>query len=275
MRERYDHLEADMKQLAEAKDRELKELQKRVRFLREIIDTEATENQNNAPTVQNEVSAGRLKMLQKQIQQLQEYEQKFFDEKVRAEELETKLLQDEKKIKDLKAKIQILEATIIERDEEISQAADEMSALRDRLEEQRMDISLVRYVVVRFPRATTGGFGVGTRGNDRCDSRHRNRSNDTLDSLPEGENLGDAVQDLIVAELKTSTDELHSELEAAKTALATKNIEIADLQLSKQMQQEQIGTLETQVEELRGETHMDPENKVIIQYDARFDPRRY
>ncbi|XP_003743207.1 myosin-10 [Galendromus occidentalis] len=226
MRERYDHLEADMKQQADTKDRELKELQNRVRFLREIIDSESEESRNNAPAVQNEVSAGRLKMLQKQVQQLQEFEQKFFDEKLRAEELETKLVQDEKKIKDLKARIQILEATIFERDEELSQAADEMSALRDRLEEQRINISLVR---------------------------HRSRSHDTLDSVPDGENLGDAVQDLIVAELRTNSDQLRDELETAKNELATKNMEVADLQLSNQMKREQVGELEVQVEALRAQ----------------------
>ena len=65
------------------------------------------------------------------------------------------------------------------------------------------------------------------------------------------------MQDLIVAELKTSADKLRAELEATKGELASSKVEVADLQLANQMKHEQLTELETQVENLRGESFWD------------------
>lgn len=149
--DRYEHLEVDSKLQLETKEKEIRQLQNRLKVLRQMLEQDQSK-ENQPPPIGQEtilgssdsVAMSRLKLVQKQVEQLKSYEQKFFDEKERAEELETRLLQCEKKLKEYKAQIQTMEHLINERDEEISRAADKIVELQQRLEDERIQQSFNR-----------------------------------------------------------------------------------------------------------------------------------
>ncbi|OQR76124.1 hypothetical protein BIW11_07979 [Tropilaelaps mercedesae] len=169
------------------------------------------------------VAMSRLKVAQKQVEQLKSYEQKFFDEKERAEELETKILQGEKKLKSYKIQLQTMEHLIAEREEELSRAADKIVELQSRLEDEQIQRSF---------------------------SRQRNRSEDTLDSVS-GENVGEAVVAVLAEDQRGIIADLRDKLTSFEADLQSKEHDLAEAILNGNMKQEQIESQETIITSFR------------------------